>query len=419
MERKIQNQEEHIRFLYDELESKETEIDDLKRSLDKANDLCRLRSVSKSNYDEDISELKKLAEEQKLKIMCLRKHRSEILDRHEKMVDDYEAEFKAKEHDVKNLQENAQLMKQKISDQKEELDSKVSEIAELKKVNDKMNIKNASISLSEEIKTAGLNVENERLKNLIEKMKTGDDDKTTAMKKERAFYLAKLDKASTTMKSEMEKLQCSFKGLAKVNKQARCPFEWNCNRLFCNLDHTYLYRKVNDSETTKATTKPVTEFSCKQCGLKVRRKSQLDVHIRLKHEDVAHFACKICTFKCNNQNKLQAHMKQQHQISCTKCDKTFHSITSLEDHMEKHVNIKEGIAATGKIQRRSKKKAKKNINSELVEKFNKITETPKDDIDDEKIEVALVEDSFQCLEEGEELLCTEESSNSSLGLSKS
>ena len=86
--------------------------------------------------------------------------------------------------------------------------------------------------------------------------------------------------------------------------------------------------------------------------------------------------------------------------------------------MEKHVNIKEGNGATGKIQRRAKKKAKKNINSELVEKFLEITETPKDDID-EKIEVTLVEDRFPCIEEGEELLCSEESSNSSLGLSKS
>ena len=80
-------QPRHIQFLYDELESKETEKDDLKRSLDKAHDLCRIRSVSKSNNDEDILQLRNLVEEQKVKISCLRKHRSEILDRHEGTYD--------------------------------------------------------------------------------------------------------------------------------------------------------------------------------------------------------------------------------------------------------------------------------------------------------------------------------------------
>ena len=393
MERKIQNQEEHIRFLYDELESKETEIDDLKKSLDKANEFCRLRSMHKSNYEDEIADLKKLVEEQKVKIMCLRKHRNEILDRHEKMVDDYEVEFKAKEIDVKNLQEASQLLKQKISDQEEELDTKLLEIAELRKVSEKMNVKSSSNSLSVEMETASLREENERLKNEIEQMKK-KDDQARIMKKKRALYLSKLDNASTTMKDELESLKCSLKELAKVEKQARCPFKWSCNRLFCNLDHTFLYRKLNELKSAKSTSKPAAEFSCEMCGLKVGRQSQLDVHTRLKHEDVAHLACDKCTFKCNNNEEMETHMKQNHPISCVRGEN----------------------AAKKKTGKKVQRKAKKNNNTNVTEAFIKISETLKDVIDD-NIEGVLVEDNDECKEE--DIECSEDNSYSSVESSKS
>ena len=59
-----------------------------------------------SNDQEDLSEMRKLIAEQKVKILsCLRKDRNEILDKHENLVDDYEAEFKANENDIKHLQD--------------------------------------------------------------------------------------------------------------------------------------------------------------------------------------------------------------------------------------------------------------------------------------------------------------------------
>ena len=78
MERKINNLEEHVTFLYDELEKKEVETDNLKESLEEAKNNCRIKSASHSNDQEDISDLKKVIEEQKIKISCLRKHRNEI-----------------------------------------------------------------------------------------------------------------------------------------------------------------------------------------------------------------------------------------------------------------------------------------------------------------------------------------------------
>ena len=70
----------------------------------------------------------------------------------EHMIDEYEAEFKAK---VMNLQESSQVLKQQISDKKEELDAKLLEIVELKKMNDTINLKNASQSLSEAFVLSG------------------------------------------------------------------------------------------------------------------------------------------------------------------------------------------------------------------------------------------------------------------------
>ena len=97
MESKMNSLKEHISFLYSELENKEQEIDNLKKSLDDANDKCRRKTTSINSDQHDILELKNIVEEQKVKILCLRKHRNEILDRHEKVIDDYELEFKSKE----------------------------------------------------------------------------------------------------------------------------------------------------------------------------------------------------------------------------------------------------------------------------------------------------------------------------------
>ena len=127
MERKIANLEKHVEFLYEELEQKEQEIDILKKSLVEANDLCRIKSALKRNDYEDIRDLKKVVEEQKVKIMCLRKHRDEIIDRHEKAIDDYETEFQAKEQDLKYLPENSEPLNKKLRDQ---IHGKLSELEE-------------------------------------------------------------------------------------------------------------------------------------------------------------------------------------------------------------------------------------------------------------------------------------------------
>ena len=80
MEWKIKGLEDHVKYLYDVIEDKETEIDNLKQAFNVVNDKCKRLSAGKSSDDEAIYDLKKENEEQSVKIKCLRKHRDEILN---------------------------------------------------------------------------------------------------------------------------------------------------------------------------------------------------------------------------------------------------------------------------------------------------------------------------------------------------
>ena len=64
MERKVLNLEQHVSFLYDELEKKEEEIDNLKNKLDEAIDKARQKAATHLKDQDDISEMKKVIEEQ-------------------------------------------------------------------------------------------------------------------------------------------------------------------------------------------------------------------------------------------------------------------------------------------------------------------------------------------------------------------
>ena len=116
--------------MYDELEKKEEEIDNLKNKLDEAIDKARQKAATHLKDQDDISELKNVIEEQKIKIMCLRKHRDDILNRHENTIDDYEKEFKEKEVDIKRLPEIMNEQKKDIKDLTEECFDKSQKIIE-------------------------------------------------------------------------------------------------------------------------------------------------------------------------------------------------------------------------------------------------------------------------------------------------
>ena len=131
-------------------------------------------------------------------------------------------------------------------------------------------------------------------------------------------YKNALEKISEAMKEELETLKIKLKKLPSAKEKLRCKLEWKCNRIFCTMDHNFLFRKCNKKGLVTKSVKNK-GFKCDKCGLMVARETQLEVHNRLKHEDIANLNCEHCIFKCRNESQLQEHVKHNHHVPCTKC----------------------------------------------------------------------------------------------------
>ena len=139
------------------------------------------------------------------------------------------------------------------------------------------------------------------------------------------------------------------------------------------MDHTFLYRKVNKKGGVTQPIKTLpkeTGLKCDECGLIVAKESQLEVHIRIKHEDNANFKCEQCIFKCRNESQLQEHIKNKHHVPCTKFEKTFVSQNALKKHRKDHAI--QQVAKEKKITRIAKQK---NVEHKEEKKSGKPNET--------------------------------------------
>ena len=362
MERKIQSLEQHVSFLYDELEKKEVEIDDIKERLDKANDKARIKAAANLNDQEDISEMKKVIEEQKIKISCLRKHRNEILDRHENLVDDYEAEFKAKETDIKNLQDVLRIQKQEIGELKEQQDAKLRDIEEKDTILRKLQLKSSQTSLSEELEVANFKEEKGKLRIKVEelekKCKQFDVEKDKRLK-----YFEKQSDVFDSMKNEIQNLKSTIV-TAKKQEKAKCPLKWNCNRIFCTLDHTYLYRIVNNGSSFVTNT-----FKCEKCELAFANRTHLENHVKEAHERVSSFNCDDCSFTCRKKKKLVKHVQSKHKGLESKNTVTF--IEKVKESDEKQNKSKDTEPKPGcskQISKLRKNKPKKSSHAKGAQK---------------------------------------------------
>ena len=83
----------------------------------------------------DLITLKEIADEQKIKISCLRKHRNELQDKMEEREAENEAEFREqsaepreKAADALKLKDENSCLKKQVQDQKGEIESKIKEI---------------------------------------------------------------------------------------------------------------------------------------------------------------------------------------------------------------------------------------------------------------------------------------------------
>ena len=170
MERKIADQKRQIESLYDDLESREKFIEMLQEDIkdtkrQHAKDMKQLKAEKIAierkqivndekddpsfkcpkgcdKYSKTIEEiydagakhksklldLKEIADDQKIKISCLRKHRDEIRDELVKLEDVHDTKMKENEVMVAQLKEEIFKLKRNNEDCKDELDLKIEEI---------------------------------------------------------------------------------------------------------------------------------------------------------------------------------------------------------------------------------------------------------------------------------------------------
>ena len=292
--------------MYDELEKKEEEIDNLKNKLDEAIDKARQKAATHLKDQDDISEMKKVIEEQKIKIMCLRKHRDDILNRHEYAIDDYEKEFKEKEVDIKRLQEIMNKQKKDIKDLTEECFDKSQKIIEQEAIIKQFQANNTKSSLSEELTIDKNEKEKEALITKIDKLtKSLRKSKNLMMKKDE--YIKENDEIFEKMRLNIKNLQTSVENLKKQEHgKIECELGWYCNRIFCQKDHTFLYRKLNPRSTTP--------FKCRKCEIDFKNSQQLWNHTQRQHENPSIvITCGKCSFKCRKQQEFKKHFHSEHE----------------------------------------------------------------------------------------------------------
>ena len=201
-----------------------------------------------------------------------------------------------------------------------------------------------------------------------------------------------MEEVSIRMQKDIKNLEKSMNILLKVPGKTKCNLAWNCNRIFCTLDHTYLYRKVNETKLSdvssrKESTSQEICFECETCGLKVARESQLEVHKRLKHEDTVNFNCEHCQFKCNKKDKLKVHIRLNHKIPCEKCKRIFPSVESMKEHQEKH--LEKSKVKIKKAKSRNQKKPKIAAHPILLESSSIQEHIPRVERDSEDAEESL------------------------------
>ena len=109
-----------------ELKDKDEEIANLK--MVKCNRGCQKynKSVDEiveaaAKHKENVEALKEVAGSQKEKIFCLRNHRNELFDKIEKLNDEHEYELKKLHESVASLQEDKSNLNIKLSDNDEEI----------------------------------------------------------------------------------------------------------------------------------------------------------------------------------------------------------------------------------------------------------------------------------------------------------
>jgi hypothetical protein len=398
MEKKIEGLEKNVNFLYEDLEDKEKEILDLKESVDHANEICRkntayaqktlvekcslakeLESKEKEIFEvrenrenkckngcekynrsmddvvkyatknrESALSLKDTVESQKSKIFCLRGHRNELLNKIDKLNSDHENDIKMKGDVISKQQDEIKTLLKQLSDQKDEILTKNSEIELLvSEKKESEELKSSRSSLADEISFAQAKIEKEIFEKevVILKKKLAHFEKN---KDEKVALLKQLDNLASNRNEELDKLKVLINKV-KVEKKMHCVFKWKCKkRAFCSFDHTYLYSKVNAKSETLIPQEPGSTL-CEKCGEVFSSNVKLEGHMKAEHQENLEteslrnfesgarkkiYPCENCTETFSKVSELKKHLRDCTEVSCGKCGKYFVSLDELNEHMK-------------------------------------------------------------------------------------
>ena len=214
MEKKIESLEKHVNFLYDELEDKEKELEEMKATIrelkikkeSKCQNQCsRMEEVLKyaEKNKKDVISVKEIADSQKVKISCLRGHRNELLDKIDDLNDNHVAEIKQKDELIARIDQKHAVLKGQLSDTVDELDKKNKEIEEFVNENKKEDLKTSSTSLQDEIDIAISENNKLKLENEVESLK----HKLNLLgerRKERVVLIEKIEEISKNKDLQVE-----------------------------------------------------------------------------------------------------------------------------------------------------------------------------------------------------------------------
>lgn len=229
-----------------------------------------------------------------------------------------------------------------------------------------------------------------------------------------------MDELSQVRNEELSKLKVKIGDLASIVKP-RCPLEWNCRqRALCPYDHTYLFRKVNPSTSSKTVSQAKLDFLCEMCGNIIQNPVNIEFHIEECHEKMTmingqcenprdesgdmtsgvierKFQCHCCKLVFPKMSALIAHQKkcfEDPEIECYNCGIYFATEIELDNHKrEIHSGkISEIIQHTEK-KMLSPSKSKCNL---CLNDFTSVEEMEKHKESDHKINLHFK--SFYCYE---------------------
>ena len=342
LEREIIEKSEENKLLKKELELKSDNGEEnitLKKDLEICNKIIedlKSKEIDSSRKIEDLKD----------------EHRySELIQKVDK--DNLERDLFEKSEECSGLLKQNKHLAMEVIDQKEEVNGLRIELKRMESPRTQF----SNGSLSEELDSAYLKLENDLLKEEVGRMKVKIKH-LERNRKERMSHLKHLEKLSSSRKSNLNKLKESLNILLKKKsesiKKSKCKYKWKCWwPKLCSYDHTYLYRKTNTStaetlseeklEASETESEDEQNFECKDCNLRFKSRKKLRKHVRRVHR----INCDLFQTDLATNINLKDHVTDEHILKspkgteekaqgfkCVVCLKDFVSNVKLEEHRE-------------------------------------------------------------------------------------